>query len=72
MRYVRLSTTADGYISAYGTPLAIQFGRIVPGLTFATAPAQGDILTMDCQVNRPFKNENWVLDFGLTVTFERA
>ncbi len=75
VRYVRLSTTSDGYISAYsygGANCSIRIGRIVPGLTFTTVPAQGDIITMDCQVNRPFKNENWVLDFGFTVSFERA
>lgn len=70
-RYFRLTSTASQALSANVKP-CILFGYITPGLTFTTAPAEGDIITMDCQVNRPFKNENWVLDFGFTVSFERA
>lgn len=70
-RYFRVTSTASLSIAGNNFP-NIMFGHITPGITFTTAPAEGDIITMDCQVNRPFKNENWVLDFGYTVSFERA
>lgn len=71
-RYWRL--TSSGTILSFGSYDCpnIRFGRVVPGLTFTTAPAAGDIITMDCRVDRPFKNPNWILDFGCSVSFERA
>lgn len=70
-RYFRVTSTASMCVAGNVWP-NIMLGHITPGITFTTAPAEGDILTMDCQVNRPFKNENWVLDFSYTVSFERA
>ena len=71
-RYWRLTCTGSTLsFGSYNCP-NIRFGRVVPGLTFTNAPAAGDIITMDCRVDRPFKNPNWILDFGCSVTFERA
>ena len=36
---------------------------------FTTAPAEGDVLTMDARIDRPFKNENFVLDTSMSITF---
>lgn len=70
-RYWRITTSGIMTFCCTACP-NIRFGRVVPGLTFATAPADGDIITMDCRVDRPFKNQNWILDFGCSVSFERA
>lgn len=42
------------------------------GLVFDTPPASGKAITMDCSIDRPIKNENWVLDFGFSVQFSRG
>lgn len=71
-RYWRL-TSSEKTLSfgSYDCP-NIRFGRVVPGITFTTAPAAGEIITMDCRVDRPFKNPNWILDFSCSVSFERG
>jgi hypothetical protein len=43
-----------------------------PGLKFTTPPANGAAITMDCQLDRPIKNENWVLDASFSVQFSRG
>ncbi len=43
-----------------------------PGLVFTNPPANGAAIEMDCQIDRPIKNENWVLDFSCAVQFSRG
>jgi len=43
-----------------------------PGLVFANPPADGAAIEMDCVIDRPIKNENWVLDFTCAVQFTRG
>lgn len=33
-------------------------------ITFKNPPAEGAVITMDCEIDRPYKTENWVLDFN--------
>lgn len=70
-RYWRITST---YISTLGCGRCpnILLGYVTPGLTFTTPPASGDAIEMDCKIDRPLKNENWVLDFGFSVQFERG
>lgn len=37
-------------------------------LVFTTAPADGDIITMDANLDKPFKNENFAIDLALAIT----
>lgn len=70
-RYFRLASSQS---SSYGpgTNPNILFGYITPGITFTTPPAEGTSIEMDCVIDRPIKNENWVLDFSFAVQFERG
>ena len=43
-----------------------------PGLKFTNPPADGAAIEMDCTLDRPIKNENWVLDFSCSVEFSRG
>lgn len=40
-----------------------------PDITFAEAPAEGDILTMDVDMDLIMKNENFVVDIGCRIDF---
>lgn len=42
------------------------------GLVFSSPPAAGKAITMDCSIDRPIKNENWILDYGFSVQFSRG
>jgi hypothetical protein len=44
------------------------FGNYNPlGIHFMNAPAEGDLLTMDCLSDIPFKNENFVFNLSLDI-----
>lgn len=43
-----------------------------PGLVFTNPPADGAAIEIDCTIDRPIKNENWVLDFSCAVQFTRG
>ena len=70
-RYWRLTSS---YISNLGCGRCpnILLGYVTPGLVFTTPPAAGASIEMDCAIDRPIKNENWVLDFSFAVQFERG
>ena len=70
-RYFRLTSSFSVGYGAGKNP-NILFGYITPGLVFMTPPAAGASIEMDCAVDRPIKNENWVLDFSFAVQFERG
>lgn len=36
-------------------------------IKFTNPPAEGAVITMDCTLDRPFKTENWVVDFGYEI-----
>ena len=59
------------------TVVASKFPNILiyyyePGLVFTNPPADGAAIEMDCQLDRPIKNENWVLDFSCAIQFARG
>ncbi|HBL84509.1 MAG: hypothetical protein A2Y17_06415 [Clostridiales bacterium GWF2_38_85] len=70
-RYWRLTTSS---VNGFGgsSSSRIMFGYVSKGLTFTTPPAAGASIEMDCKINQPLKNENWVLDFGFSVQFSRG
>lgn len=70
-RYWRLTVTdSSGYGAGVYPNLAIFYHD--PGLKFTTPPAEGAAIEMDCTLDRPIKNENWVLDFSCSVEFSRG
>lgn len=79
--YIRISFKAGstGVFSA-STPIAylgrgtdsynsIWLDYVGEGIVFTEAPAEGDVLTMDCMLDRPYKNSNFVMDVAATFTF---
>lgn len=68
-RFWRITSTG----SVYNTKLAsFKWGHVSPGIKFKTAPADGAAITMNCDIDRPLKNENWMLDFTFAVKFARG
>lgn len=49
-----------------------RWGHVSPGIRFKTPPAEGAAITMNCEIDRPLKNENWMLDFTFAVRFQRG
>ena len=70
-RYWRLSVSSATQIGGGSCP-NIKLGYVTPGLVFTNPPASGAAIEMDCKLDRPIKNENWVLDFSFAVQFERG
>lgn len=70
-RYWRLTVTdSSGYGAGVYPNLIICYEE--PGLVFTNPPADGAAIEMDCSLDRPIKNENWVLDFSCSVQFSRG
>ena len=68
-RFWRITSTG----SIYNTKLAsFKWGHVSPGIKFKRAPADGAAITMNCDIDRPLKNENWMLDFTFAVKFSRG
>ena len=66
-----LSSTSGYVVRGSKWPnLAIYYYE--PGLVFTNPPANGAAIEMDCQLDRPIKNENWVLDFSCSIQFARG
>jgi len=70
-RYWRITSTCLTQLGCGRCP-NILLGYVTPGLNFTIPPASGAAIEMDCKIDRPLKNENWVLDFGFAVQFERG
>ncbi|HBL83539.1 MAG: hypothetical protein A2Y17_00435 [Clostridiales bacterium GWF2_38_85] len=70
-RYWRLTSSSINQLGCGRCP-NILLGYVTPGLTFTAPPASGAAITMDCKIDRPLKNTNWVLDFGFSVQFSRG
>ena len=70
-RYWRLTVTdISGYGAGVFPNLTIFYQE--PGLVFTNPPADGAAIEMDCDLDRPIKNENWVVDFSCSVQFSRG
>lgn len=70
-RYFRF-TSSFLFMVGCGSCPNIRFGYVTPGIKFMVPPANGATIEMDCQLDRPIKNSNWVIDFGFSVKFERG
>lgn len=57
-KYWRLSCSSSSDLHYWG----IMFGHVGQGIKFTTPPANGDLLTMDITVDRPYKDSNHVID----------
>lgn len=77
-RYWRIRVTKYGTSTstahyAYFNSSADFFGYCNPtGIHFTEAPAEGDLITMDCLSDIPFKNENFVFNLSLDITLSFA
>lgn len=69
-RYWRICTTAGSIVGL--TRCGFRWGYVSPGIRFKTPPAEGAAITMNCEIDRPLKNENWMLDFTFAVRFQRG
>lgn len=70
-RYWRLhvvSTNSNiqnyGVGSAWGNSF---FGKVGQGIVFTIPPAEGAVITIEAQVDRPFKTSDYVLDYSATL-----
>lgn len=70
-RYWRFYATASAGVGAAISPNLL-LGYTTPGIKFTTPPPNGATIEMDCKIDRPIKNVNWVLDFSFSVQFERG
>lgn len=71
-KYWRLRTSYTSYPIgiSYGAGRYIMLNFKDPYITFAEAPADGDILTMDVDMDIAMKNSNFVIDVGAIIYFE--
>ena len=74
-RYWKIETTATGwsdyYVNNRADLLANEMFLGFVGdqyIRFTTAPAAGDVITMDVTMDRPFKNGNYVIDCSAEMT----
>lgn len=44
-------------------------GYVGKGIIFKEPPALNDVITMEAQIDRPFKNENFIIDMSVSITF---
>ena len=51
------------------TPTVSMLGYYGDPIKFTTPPAAGAVITMDCALDRPYKNENFVIDYACTWQF---
>lgn len=75
VRYIKLSAPGINrdtgakvsYIGTYnGSSIAYYAGEPIH---FTEAPAEGDVITLDVDLDRPYKNSNFVLDVGFSLQF---
>lgn len=70
---LRIVTNVSGEIGFSSNVTGEQFitlNRKDPYITFAEAPADGDIITMDVSMDVIMKNANFVVDAGCTISFQ--
>ena len=72
-KYWRVRTTlgSSRFVAAHTSNGAgyLQFSRKDPYIVFTTAPADGDVLTMDVDMDVIMKNSNFVIDISARVDF---
>ena len=74
VRYIKLSAPGVNKdtgakvsaISTAGKAIAYYAGEPIH---FTEAPAAGDVITLDVELDRPYKNSNFVLDVGFSLQF---
>lgn len=69
---LRVSTTVSGelgFSSNVSTAQYMTLNRKDPYIVFAEAPAEGDVITMDVDMDVIMKNSNFVIDIGCRVDF---
>ena len=71
LRVTNVSWSYDTSHSAQSWP-NLSIWKEEPGIVFTNPPADGAAIEMDCTIDRPIKNENWVLDFSCAVQFTRG
>lgn len=82
-KYFKLEVVAENYLDTneyyfsvatsgcYPACTEAFFGYVGdPNITFATPPAEGAVIKMTVQMDRPFKNENFVIDVTGTITLD--
>lgn len=73
IRITRYGTDTSKTSYAYFSSSWDFFGFYDPtGIRFMEAPAEGDLITMDCVSDIPFKNENFVFNLALNITLSYA
>lgn len=69
IRVTKYGTDASKTHYAYFSGSYNFFGYYdLEGIRFTEAPAEGDLITMDCVSDIPFKNENFVFNLALDIT----
>lgn len=70
-KYWRLRTSYNGVVCIYSSSSEhyMTLSRKQPYITFAEAPAEGDVITMDVGMDVIMKNSNFVVDIGATLIF---
>lgn len=70
-KYWRLRTSYSGVVCIYSSSPEhyMTLSRKQPYITFAEAPAEGDVITMDVGMDVIMKNSNFVVDIGATLIF---
>ena len=70
-RYWRLyADSTQSYIKDYGVGSAYGnsfFGKIGQGIVFTNPPAEGAVITIAANVDRPFKTADYVIDYSATL-----
>lgn len=71
MNYLKLWYTNEDGSDASGNINTSDawIGYVGKGIVFTNPPAAGDILTMDADIDRPWKDENYIFDFGCEIQF---
>lgn len=54
---------SDNFGNSYTSYTLAYLGYYGEPIKFTNPPADGAVITMDCQLDRPYKNENFVIDF---------
>lgn len=75
MKYMKISVkwpdgTSDAdKLSIYQSAGNSRFMHLGKGIVFSEAPAEGDVLTMDAGIDRPWKSSDYILDFNPIIQY---
>lgn len=68
-KYWKFEVAAASWPSSYSTSLRLYARRTGAKIIFTNPPADGVVITMSAQIDRPLKNDKHVLDWNPTVQF---